>query len=156
MRNPSTPQDSDGGAPHITRSAAPGRDGVSKRNDGRNDAKVSTGHLTAAALALVLGFPIREARTQSTSCFISTVNGAIKEWTAASCAFFGVPAAPQRRARAAGVRRSLPPLGAWAILNATTAPNCPGFNPAVGGGQRRRLKMIIWRRIRSRPRRRRF
>ncbi len=38
------PQDSSGCAPHITRSAAPSRDGVSKRKR-RSDAKVSTVHI---------------------------------------------------------------------------------------------------------------
>ena len=83
----------------------------------------------AAALALVLGFSMRAARTQSTSCFVSTVNGAIQGVDrGASCAFLGVPYG----ASTAGARRWRPPQPAdpWApaILNATAAPNCPGFN----------------------------
>jgi len=100
----------------------------------------------AAALALVLGLSMREARTQSTSCFISTVNGAIQGVDrGASCAFLGVPYG----ASTAGARRWRPPQPAapWAptILNATTAPSCPGFNlTGLAVGSEDCLKMIIW------------
>jgi para-nitrobenzyl esterase len=101
----------------------------------------------AAALALVLGFSMREARTQSTSCFISTSNGAVQGVDrGASCAFFGIPYG----ASTADARRWRPPQPAdpWApaILNATAAPNCPGFNAATGlpQGSEDCLKLIIW------------
>jgi para-nitrobenzyl esterase len=101
----------------------------------------------AAALMLVLGFSMRQARTQSMSCFVSTVNGAIQGVDrGASCAFLGVPYG----ASTAGARRWRPPQPAdsWApaILNATAAPNCPGFNAATGlpQGSEDCLKLIIW------------
>ena len=100
----------------------------------------------AAVLALVLGFSTRTARTQSASCFISTVNGAIQGVDrGASCAFLGVPYG----ASTAGVRRWRPPQPAdpWApaILNATASPNCPGFNlTGLPAGGEDCLKVIIW------------
>lgn len=103
--------------------------------------------LMGAAFALVLHLSSRDARTQSTSCFVSTSNGAIQGVDrGASCAFFGVPYG----ASTAGARRWRPPQPAdpWtpATLNATAAPTCPGFNVATGlpQGSEDCLKMIIW------------
>jgi para-nitrobenzyl esterase len=101
----------------------------------------------AAAMALVLGFTMREARTQSASCFVSTSNGAVQGVDrGASCAFLGVPYG----ASTGGARRWRPPqpTDPWApaILNATAAPNCPGFSAATGlpQGSEDCLKVIIW------------
>ena len=103
--------------------------------------------LIGAASALVLHLSTRDAQTQSTSCFISTSNGAVQGMDrGASCAFIGVPYG----ASTAGARRWRPPQPAapWApaTLNATTAPNCPGFNAATGlpQGSEDCLKVIIW------------
>ena len=99
-----------------------------------------------AASALVLHLSTRDARTQSASCLVLTSNGAVQGVDrGASCAFLGVPYA----ASSAGERRWRPPQPAapWATtLNATAAPNCPGFNAATGvpQGTEDCLKLIIW------------
>jgi para-nitrobenzyl esterase len=102
--------------------------------------------LIVAATALLLLLSTRDARTQSASCFVLTSNGAVQGVDrGASCAFLGVPYA----ASSAGERRWRPPQPAdpWATtLNATAAPNCPGFNAATGvpQGTEDCLKLIIW------------
>ena len=102
--------------------------------------------LIGAVWALVLHLSTQEARTQSASCFVVTSNGAVQGVDrGASCAFLGVPYA----ASSAGERRWRPPQPAdpWATtLNATAAPNCPGFNAATGvpQGTEDCLKLIIW------------
>jgi para-nitrobenzyl esterase len=100
-----------------------------------------------AASALVLHLSTQDARTQSASCFVLTSNGAVQGVDrGASCAFLGVPYA----ASSAGERRWRPPQppNPWApaILNASAAPNCPGFNAATGAPQGIEdcLKLIIW------------
>jgi para-nitrobenzyl esterase len=103
--------------------------------------------LIGTAAALVLHLSTRDARTQSTSCFVLTSNGAVQGVDrGASCAFLGVPYG----ASTAGARRWRPPQPAapWApaTLNAATATNCPGFNAATGApqGSEDCLKLIIW------------
>ena len=103
--------------------------------------------LIGTASVLVLHLSTRDVRTQSTSCLVSTSNGAVQGVDrGASCAFLGVPYG----ASTAGARRWRPPQPAdpWtpATLNATTAPNCPGFNAATGlpQGSEDCLKLAIW------------
>ena len=102
----------------------------------------------AAAMALVLGFTMREARTQSASCFVSTSNGAVQGVDrGAPCAFLGVPYG----ASTGGARRWRPPQPADPRAPAIRTCDgcshiCPGFSAATRfpQGSEDCLKVIIW------------